>query len=530
MPNGFISIVLNAHLPFIRQPDGRKHLEETWFYETMIESYLPILQVLRRLDDAETPGTITISLSAPLLAMMADRRLLERLEEHLDRLVELTDAEVGRRRDDPEFAHAAEFYKGRIASVREFFIHDLDRDLIQEFSRLAESGRIELITSTGTHALLPLMHLVSSKRAQVKASVDYFELLFGDKPRGMWLAECAFAPGIDGLLAERGVFYSFVEGNAIQHAESTPIYGNYSPLVTPEGVVFFGRDELVRSQIWDPEGYSSDPIYRDFDLDIVTELSDDEVIDFTMQDGSLVSTGLKYYAITGTVGPDDKLPYNPERAAERAWEHARHFVEERAAQVRAAAERMEDRPPHITCPFDASFFGHWWFEGPQFLEGIFHHAQKHPELQFGSPIDFLREEPIQQQTMPAISTWGEDGYFKMWLGPQNAWFYRYLHNAELTMRELVDEFEGASGQQSRALRQAARELMLAQSSDWAFIIRTNVDTEYAIERVESHLSNFQNLTSQLRDDAIDEQFLTDLEATNNIFPDLDWQAWKGSVR
>ncbi len=525
MSKGFVSIVLHAHLPYVRHPEEKTRVEETWFYESMIECYLPLLQALRRLDDAGVPGTLTVSLSTPLIAMMSDTLLLGRFERHFERLVRFAEREVERTRSDADFAPISEFYKGRLHSLYSFFTEDLDRSITQEFARLHENDRIELITTAGAHALLPLMHLTSTRRAQVKTSIDYFEIIFGFRPRGIWLAECAFTPPIDALLAENEISYTFVESAAIRKADAAPVFGNYAPILTQNGVAFFGRDELVRAQVWEPEGYPSDPLYRDFDRDIAFELEPEELGDYLVGD-EVYTSGLKYHRITGTVHPDDKLPYHPERARERAWEHGRDFVRERVQQLRSAQDRMGDRPAHLTCAFEAEFFGHWWFEGTTFLESVFHHAQEQSEtMRLGTPLEYMGAEPIHQLATPNISSWGAGGYFDMWLNSETAWLYRYLHNAEIRMRELVDNYPEANGSTARALRQAGRELILAQASDWTFIIRSGNSQHYALGRVEQHISNFQKLADAIIDDEIDEAFLEDLETRHMIFPDFDWRSW-----
>lgn len=524
MTTGYVSIILHAHVPYVPHPDAQRHVEETWFYESMIESYLPLLQVLRRVDESGFGGKITLSLSTPLIAMMSDRKLLQRFDDHLDMLIALAEREVERTRPDPDFAPIAGFYEGRLNSLRTFWREDLDRGLTEEFARLHEAGRIELMTTAGAHAILPLMHLASSRRAQVKNAIDYFELTFGHKPTGLWLPECAFTPPMDALLAEHDVRFTCVESAAIRKADSPPVFGNYAPIVTENGVAFFGRDELVRSQIWEPEGYPSDPLYREFDRDVVFELSDEDLGDYHADDP--IASGLKYHRITGTVPLEDKLPYHPDRARERAWEHGRHFVNERIEQIRSTHDRMGTRPAHITCAFEAEVFGHWWFEGTTFLESVFFHAHSASgDFVLGTPLDYLAVEPIHQLATPNTSTWGTGGYFDMWLNGETAWLYRYLHNAEITMRELVDSNPDATGIVARALRQCGRELILAQASDWTFVLRNALSANYALTRIEDHLRNFQRLAESINKGSVDNAFLSELEARHALFPDHDWKSW-----
>ncbi|MFU8805915.1 MAG: glycoside hydrolase family 57 protein, partial [Bradymonadaceae bacterium] len=472
------------------------------------------------------PGKLTLSLSAPLMSMMADELLSARCQRHLETLIALSEAESARTRGEATNAKLAAFYLERFQNLHHFYVEELGRDVIGAFRRFFESGRIELITCVGTHPILPFQATEGGRRAQVRAACELFESYFGRRPRGIWLAECAFSPGMDRFLAEEGICYSFLEEIGINAADSAPIYGNIAPLISEHDVAFFGRDQLASAQVWSAsEGYPGDYFYREFYRDIGFDLPLEDIGPYIHPDGIRHNTGLKYNRITGDVALGDKAPYDPEVAYHKAWEHGAHFVSERVEQGRRIAEQIGERGSHMTCPYDAELFGHWWFEGPIFLEALFHRAAEQDELIMSSPVDFLGEVDVQQKTTPATSTWGEDGYFAVWLDESNAWTYRHLRNAETMMVELATDFQDAGGLQERALRQAGREVLLAQSSDWPFIIKTGTTVEYAVARIEEHVENFRLLHAGIRKDSIDEAFLADIEARNNIFPNLDWKAW-----
>lgn len=524
-----LSIVLHAHLPFIRHPEHAYHLEEMWFYEAMHETYLPLLQMLDRLEADDVSGAMTLSLSAPLLAMMGDYLLRERFITHLDRLVSFCESEQGRVQGDAELEAVARYYQQRFVGLREYFVDELNGDIIGAFRRHGTSDRLELMTCVGTHPILPLMATEEGKRAQVRVGLDHFEACFGHRPRGVWLAECAFTPGVDRILADEGIQFSFLEEVAITGAGAAPVFGTYSPVVSPAGVAFFGRDRFAAAQVWSAgEGYPGDPEYREFYRDRGYDLAKETLAPYFHPDGIRHDTGLKYHRITGDVALDDKRFYRPERAAQRVGEHAAHFIRSRIEQVEVVADSLGDRPAHLTCPYDAELFGHWWFEGTQFIEEVFRQAASTSALNLSTPVDFLQTVDVVQQSTPATSTWGEDSYFAVWLDESNAGIYRHLRNAEETMVELADRFrDEASPRKRRALEQAARELVLAQASDWPFIIKTATAVEYAQGRLREHLSNFEELAQMLVDaDAMDEAFLSALEQRHNLFAELDAGHWQ----
>jgi 1,4-alpha-glucan branching enzyme len=234
-------------------------------------------------------------------------------------------------------------------------------------------------------------------------------------------------------------------------------------------------------------------------------------------------TGIKYFAISG--GPAAKQVYDRRAALQAAAEHAQHFLEERMEQLRRAAEVM-GRPPIVICPYDAELFGHWWYEGPEFLD-YFVRKAAYDQRVFAlvSPNQFLQEHATHQVAKPSPSSWGEEGYWKVWLNDSNEWIYRHLRFAEQRMTELARKIPSGTALEERALKQAARELMLAQASDWPFILRSGTSPEYARKRVKSHLLRFSQLADQITNGTIDEQWLGEIEWHDNLFPKIDYRYW-----
>jgi len=205
--------------------------------------------------------------------------------------------------------------------------------------------------------------------------------------------------------------------------------------------------------------------------------------------------------------------------------HADHFLQGRQGQIRRLAAVL-GRPPLVFCPYDAELFGHWWYEGPQFLNYFIRKAYYDQQaFTLVTPGDYLRRYPTQQVAMPAASSWGEEGFWRVWLNEKNEWIYPHLRIAQSRMTELAEQFSGVTGVAERALKQAARELLLAQSSDWPFILRTGTSPEYASRRVKEHLSRFLALHEQLTAKKIDEAWLSQVEQTDNLFPNVNYRYW-----
>jgi 1,4-alpha-glucan branching enzyme len=236
--------------------------------------------------------------------------------------------------------------------------------------------------------------------------------------------------------------------------------------------------------------------------------------------------GIKYHKITGKgLGLSDKQLYDPYWAKEKAAEHAANFMYNREQQISNLHGLMQ-RPPIIVSPYDAELFGHWWYEGPWFLDFLFRKSWfDQGTYEMTHLTDYLKGHPTQQICRPSQSSWGYKGFHEYWLNETNAWIYPHLHKGaermiELAKREPADELE------LRALNQAARELLLAQSSDWAFIMRTGTMVPYAVRRTRTHLMRFQKLWDDILREKIDSGWLEKIEVVDNIFPRIDYRVYR----
>ena len=209
---------------------------------------------------------------------------------------------------------------------------------------------------------------------------------------------------------------------------------------------------------------------------------------------------------------------------DKASENLRPSTESTVEQI-AELRRHMNVPPLVLSPFDAELFGHWWFEGPEWLNAFLRKAAyDQTEFQLTTPSRYLAEHPTHQMLAPAASSWGHKGYWEVWLEESNAWVYPHLHAAARRMVELARKHLATdSPLVERVLSQAARELLLAQSSDWAFLMKTGTARTYATKRTEEHLHRFTRLYEQFCTNAVDEAFLANCEFRDNIFEKINWR-------
>ncbi len=522
---GYLALVLHAHLPYVRHPEYEDFLEEDWFYEAITETYIPLIEMFNRFEEEGIDFRLTMSLTPSLLSMMADPLLQYRYLRHLNRLIDLAGREIERTRWMPEYHELALMYHWKFTRARQVFLERYDSNLITAFKHHQDAGKIEIITCGATHGFLPLMPNEKAAQAQITIAADHYEKLLGRRPRGIWLAECGYRPGVDQLLRNAGIKYFFTDTHGILYGDPRPRHGVFAPVYCPDtAVAAFGRDRESSKQVWSAkEGYPGDFYYRDFYRDIGFDLDYDYIRPFLHSDGNRIHTGIKYHRITGA--GDEKEVYRPSIAREKAADHAGNFMFNREKQAEHLFGLLGQKPI-IVSPYDAELFGHWWYEGPDWIEFLLRKIHYDQEtLDTITPSEYLERHPMQQMVQPSMSSWGYKGYNEVWLEGSNDWIYPHLHMMADRMVELAGRYPDADGLLLRALNQAARELLLAQSSDWAFIMKTGTMVEYAHKRTKDHTGRFDRLYNDILASRINEKWLGEVENRDNIFPDIDYRVY-----
>jgi 1,4-alpha-glucan branching enzyme len=533
-PNGYLCLVLHAHLPFVRHPEYADPLEERWFHEALTECYLPLLGVIENWRRDNLPYRLTLSISPTLAAMLGDPLLQVRYIRRIERLIELAEQETVRTRWLPRENAAAWHYLGRFRECRRQFVEQYRRNLLAAFAELAADGRLELLTCNATHAFLPLFqHQTPVVRAQLTVGVGEFRRHFGRAPAGIWSAECGYYPGLDALFDEARLGFFFLDAHGLMTGGRPLSMATWAPARCPSGIAAFARDVDASRQVWNARiGYPGDPAYREFYRDIGFDLEHDYIAPYIHESGLRTSTGIKYHSVTGPVDLGDKQPYDPAAALARASAHADDFLARQLAQARRVRKdlgRRVTRPPLIVAPYDAELFGHWWYEGPMFLDGIMRRMAARPgEIAPIAAGQYLARHPPAETVQPSFSSWGEGGYAAPWLNTETHWIYPLLHDAGDRMVRLARRHADTGDEALRhALNQMARELMLAQSSDWAFMIRMGQMIEYARRRTNVHLDAFKDLERSIEKGNIELADIDALQSRHNLFPALQFEVFAG---
>ena len=517
MAAGDLALVLHAHLPYVRTGELGS-LEEDWYFQALQECYLPLLEMLEAAaaDPAQAPR-LTMGVSPTLLSLLSDadlnRRFLPWLQLRIALLLEVSG----------ELRPAADDLAGRLQATADQFLA-CGGNLLPRLRALQQLGVLDLITCGATHGYLPLLRdTPEAVRAQLLTAVREHQRLLGERPLGIWLPECAYYEGLDQQLASCGLRYSLLDGHGLLHALPRPRYGVYAPICSPAGVAFFARDSESTLPVWSAsQGYPGDGAYREFHRDLGWDLSDAQLQALAIS--SRRPLGLKLHRVSAQGCPlEAKQPYDPAAAAIRLEQHARDYLQGRARQLQALGAAI-DREPLLVAPFDAELFGHWWFEGPRFLGALFRQASE-AGVRFTHLRQVLASGSSLQVCQPSPSSWGAGGYHDYWLNETNSWVVAEWQRASRAMVQRVNRGVGSSAQRD-LLTQAGRELLLAQSSDWSFILRAGTTTELARERIHRHLDRFWRLIDAIENDtAVPDAWLAAVCREDGLFPLLNAADW-----
>ena len=519
--DGVFCLVLHSHLPYVRGAGRWPHGEE-WIHEAVLGTYLPLLVLLHDLRDSGVAYRMTVGLTPVLLEQLASPDVARRSLEYADDQIARAAADVRRfgEHGDTERGSLALFYRSLFLALRDAYTRRFGNDLVGAFRDLARTDNVEILTSAATHGYLPLLD-AASVRAQLSIGARTTRRHIGSDPRGIWLPECAYRPGLEDELERLGLTHFFVDpallgarrmaerdararrrsGDALERplADSADVLHPFA--VGRSGVAAFARHDRVSGQVWSAAlGYPGDAAYREF------HRKDDR-------------SGLRYWRVTDASGDlGSKRPYAPGAAAARAREHAAHFVE--LVRETLAAHVPDGDPPVLTVTFDAELFGHWWFEGIDWLGAVLRDLSARGPAPVSAAGHLERHPPAMRVDL-RNGSWGTNNDHSTWLNEGTAFVWDELASLQREMSALA-RVTSAGPLRARAARQAAREILLAESSDWAFLITTGQAVDYGRERFQTHALRFK----RARDLALyggdaDETELRTIEGADDPFPDAD---------
>jgi 1,4-alpha-glucan branching enzyme len=522
-----ISLVLEAHLPFVRDYKKNEDLsqsgEEGWFFEAVSETYLPLLETLDRLEGDRVPFRLGLSISPLLCQMLADEYLMKKYLFYVDKQIEFGRQEIERTAGIDKLNDLAVLYYNRLLERRYTFTERYEGNILNVINSYRVKGKIEILAGSATHAFLPFfIHSPEAMQAQLEVAISCYRRYLGGCPQGFWLPELGWASAVGQYLRAYNFCYTIIDSHGLLYGKPLPPKGSFYPVKTSDGIYILARDFFSAREI---EKLTSDTVFRDNDRDAGYELSPKIVGPFLSVEGERRRTGFKYWQRPNANG--ENMIYDSQVASHRADEYAGTFLKNSINRLKEAAGHM-DETPLILCAHNADDFGRFWYEGPQFIEALFRKAAGYPALQFLCPTEYIYGQNLSsfQLTAPEYSSWGFNGYAETWLDVSNDWMYRHLARSIERMTELAERFPDETGLKERALNQATREILLAQSSDWSRLLFKQDSTEFARSQAENSLRNFTTIYEALGSNYISTEWLTRLERRHNFFPNINYRVFR----
>lgn len=516
-----INLVLHAHLPYVRHLEYPRFLEENWLFESINESYLPLLRTFDKLDEADVPFRLSLCFSPTLITMLMDEPLQERFIDYMNLHLELGQKEVERTLTEDKDCHDMALHYLRETEANLETYESYGRNILKGFRRLSEKGRIELVSTAATHAYLPLYKdYETAIRAQVEMGIKTHKRAFGQTPRGFWLPECGYYPGLDEVLSSQRIEWCQLPSHSIMTSPDKSLYGGYRPVELPSGTYGFARDWNITNLILNSKSsYPCDSDYREFYRDIGYYLPMDYIRPYIHEPAVRVFTGFKYSAITSK--NEEKKTYNRKKAQEKVSLHIDNFL----YHIKRKGIMLKNygiENPVYNLAFDAELFGHRWYEGIEFLEGFLSRAAFDDSYQLTTPSNVLLENGMCDKLRINESSWAPSGGADTWLDGSNSWVYRHTLKAIERMQELTHRFPDQGSLKGRFLNQASREVLLAMASDWPCIMHDNTSVSYASKRLQNHLGSFNVVYSSMCKNTVNTEWLINAERRNAIFPDIDY--------
>jgi 1,4-alpha-glucan branching enzyme len=561
-PRGAFTFVLHSHLPYARKAGRWPHGEE-WLHEAAMETYVPLLEMLYALRDDGVPFRITIGITPILAEQLADADVQDHFDQYMEDRIEAARKDIALfQAEEPvneQLLFLAGWYKNWFEKIKKLFDERFNRDILGAFRTLQDEGLVEITTCAATHGYLPLMGSDSTINAQLRTGIRSYERFFGRKPTGIWLPECAYRPayvtetgrkraGVEHYLQQNGLKVFFSETHTITGGRAVGVaagdiigpYGEikrryvipqtkelnvpersattfypyyvYDTTAYPENrhsdVAVIGRNNRIGQQVWSADwGYPGDFDYREFHR-------------------KAGSSGIQYWRITGAgVDLGHKDFYHPDWASYKLDQHAEHFAHLVGDQLRQFHHET-GRFGLVAANYDTELFGHWWFEGVEWLGKVLRHLASNEDVELTTASRHVRMHPPQDVLNLPESSWGAGGTHFVWDNNETHWMWVPIHEAEARMEALANRYTDPTPHEARVLAQTAREALLLESSDWPFLVTTGQAREYSIQRFSQHLERFNALAASLEKGAPDTALADEYYELDKVFPDIDYRDFR----
>lgn len=480
MKNIFL-IYLHSHLPY-SLGKGRWPFGEEWLFELAKSSYIPLLKSFFELKKERIDFKINIGITPVLMDQLKSNYFKEKFFEYLEIKEERGREDYQKYKNNLKIIKLVKYYLNELKDIKKFFV-DINFDIVDAFNLLKNDNFVEIGTSSITHSYLPLLKYDFSRILQIKNGVKIYKHYLNKDPEIFWLPECGYRVGIEKILKENKIKYFILNYNSLADG-SEEIFRNgdgfiklgskdkFSSLFMyeiDEGIYVLLRNPEISDIVWSGDcSYPGDGDYREFHI-------------------KSENSGFQYWRITDkSVSLGEKDYYDYEKALSKAKIHAENF-KERIEKIFVEFNSKYNMNGLIIAAFDTELFGHWWYEGVEFLKHFLKISSQSEIYKTSLSNGIENEVPIKKGKF-IESSWGLGGFHFTWYNSETMWMWEKIHKAEDKFKEV---FYNIKDKERR--KAILKTKFLLESSDFPYLVTTSTAKEYSIKRFNEHYDKYFKL-------------------------------------
>lgn len=516
-------LIINAHQGYTKNTDEETKFakENSLLFSAITETYIPLLNMFQRLESQGVPFKIVMVISPVLCSLLSNPLVQKKYIDYLDNLINLGRAEVERCKNS-ECRNQALDCLENVERTKFDFAEKYSQDLISAFKTYEKKGLIELAATSATYAYLPhFADFPEAISAQVETGLYSQRQFFGETGEGFWLPHMGWSKGIDRILRSYGMNYAVVDAKSILFSDECPAEGIFSPVRTKSSLVLFGADPETPKDILGDDGFFRAEAYRSQSRDIAFDLPQEKIDAFFKKDDPRLQTEFKYWS--NESDGEILVPYDRESAKKQVIKDAIKFYESKVQKLDKAAEIIRGENAVLVCTIPAEALGQIWHEGIAWLENVILCTQNRRGFSF----ELCKNLIANQFSLPKISPYpcssNGFGYGEDLLNNSNSWMIRYVRKATERMITLTERFPSENSLKERLLNMAAKQLLLAQSSEWSAMINEGKFPDLVERIFTEEILDFSRVFDALASNSVSTEWLTHCERENEIFPWLNYR-------
>lgn len=517
-----LSLILYAHHEYMHHVDDEAHSQ--WhksIFPLMTNMYVPLIKSFERMEKDKIAFHVSMVITPVLCALLEDPVFQERYVAWLDRLIDFGQTEIKRYHAQISLKKSAENYVHKLIDIKEYYTNTLECNILKKIAYFAEKRYIELLGTTATPVFLP--HFVDFQEginAQIEAGLISHKHVFGIRPDGFWLPHMGYVPGLEKNIKMYGYNYTVLDTHGVLFGSPVPKNGIFKPVRTKNYLALFARDYEYPSELGDECAFFKSNVYRCEERDIGYEASSEDLSDLLYSDGARFETGFKYWS--RKKGAENA--YDSDLAKKQVELDATEYLNKKAKKL-AIAETLCKTDVSLVDAFYLRDLGQNWYESVDWLEAIFRQAANRDDLQIEKCSSLVKNQYTLPEIQPSMSAATPMGYGEEFLDNSNSWMLFYVRKATERMLDLATRFNENTGLKARTLNLAAKELLLAQSSDWPKMVHLERDADFADSRFKMSVANFTTIYEYLGANEMSTEWLTRIERQDSLFPWMNYRVF-----